>query len=362
MKKSTITLLALIGVFAVLIGVYLGVSHAQQKKQEQEEQESEAELTIISMETTDATAFSYMNRDMGIDLSFTKTDGEWVCDQYPDYPMDEDKINDILGEIVALKADRVIKEGEFDPESSDYGFSDPEAVVTVTNSDGTQTVTIGGMVSVYYYCMKDGSGDLYTITNDLMLAIDRTALDLVAYTKLPGINSSGVSRIEMQYDGSTYVYTANEVETSSTDESGSTTTETTTVWTAEKDGERFDLDSSSIETAVDDIASISQQNCIVYGATDDDLAKYGLDDPYITFTIDYLDVDGNAATVVIRIGDMDDTGEIRYINFNDVSEITSVEEVFDENLLPLLLGSSDAVHDDQVTTSTTTTADAVDEG
>ena len=343
-------LVALILVFVVLLGIYIAISGSRSRKQKDEDINSQQAITLTAYQEQDVKSFSYKYDELGIDLHFDR-DGvnSWICREYPDYQIDPTKIHMILDDILNIKAQRYLEADEYDASDPAYGLAAPEAVVTIDDGITMTELTVGGMTGVWYYCKSNLSDRLYAIANDLMLAIDQTILDVVRFTKLPGINKTTVRGITLEYNGSTYVFTPNVTTVTVTGDDGSTSEEEQTIWTSQKNGILTQTSSSDIEMGIEALCNLEQVRCVSYNSSEQDYQAYGISEPYAVFQIDYVDNNGEPASYTLNCGRLDDAGKSRFVQIGGVDQITTVGSVFDSHILPSLIANAGEVVDTQET-------------
>ena len=336
-------------VFVLLLGTYLVLAGSKSKKEEDQIINNQDAISVTDYQEQNIQSFSYKYASLGIDLHFEKQGTGWICTDYPDYPIDSQKIHRILSDIITVSAQRYLEADEYDIEDPAYGFEEPQAEVMLDDGTKRTELTIGGMTGVWYYCKSSLTDKLYAINNDLMLAIDQSILDVVKYTKLPGMNKSSIRGITLEYNGSTYVFTPNVTTATVTGEDGTVSEQETIIWGSTKDGVVTATPTESIELGIEALCNLEQVRCVAYSCSEDDLRDYGFASPYAVFHIDYIDNTGADNSFVLEAGLLDAAGENRFIRINDLMEITSVGSVFDSHILPALIANAGEVVDNQET-------------
>ena len=118
-------------------------------------------------------------------MNFTKEDGTWTMDEDPDYALDQDALDKMAATICTMETEMTITHPEAD---SVYGLDDPQAVVTVTGSDGTTITCSFGNVSdsnseVCYVRSSHTAGVVYEVNADHLAAFAYTKETLQAATE-----------------------------------------------------------------------------------------------------------------------------------------------------------------------------------
>lgn len=133
----------------------------------------EDEVTSLTLQTS------------GESMTFTCTDGTWTLDSDPDYTLNQDAIEKMAATICSLETEMTITHPDDD---SVYGLDDPQAVVTVTGSDGTTITCSFGNVSdsnsdVCYMRSSHTAGVVYEVNADHLAAFAYTKETLQAATE-----------------------------------------------------------------------------------------------------------------------------------------------------------------------------------
>lgn len=133
----------------------------------------EDEVTTLTLQTS------------GEAMIFTKEDGIWTLQDAPDYALNQDAIDKMAATICSLETEMTITHPDSD---SDYGLEDPQAVVTLTGSDGTTITCSFGNISaddseVCYMRSSHTAGVVYEVNADHLAAFTYTKETLLAATE-----------------------------------------------------------------------------------------------------------------------------------------------------------------------------------
>lgn len=138
---------------------------------------------ITSLEADDVTSLTL--ETSGETLNFLKNDDTWTLADDPDYAVDQDIAEKMAATICDMESEMTITHPEDD---SVYGLDEPQAVVTVTGSDGTTITCSFGNVSaensdVCYMRSSHNAGVVYEVNADHLAAYAYTKDTLKAATE-----------------------------------------------------------------------------------------------------------------------------------------------------------------------------------
>lgn len=293
-RKRTLCIILIL--LAVLFASNWMLESWSEKQQEQEAKQEEAEKIYLT-EAEELTAFSYS--DGSGEMSFTKKDDQWIYDDDVEIPLDQSVMKSTAGSITSLTAVRKLE----DPDPlGDYGLDEPLYTVRYRDSDGEETdLLIGNGAGENYYATVGDAGEVYTISSDFQNWMQFDLAGLVQYDTVPSIGSGNLKSVTVTQDGSDTVY--------------------------KEDDEIAELAGGW--------GALSLTDCENYHAKEEDLEQYGLDDQKkITVKAKYTDNDsGDTMEFTIYVGDMDSSGEYRYVMAEDSSMVCLVSDAVIQNLM-----------------------------
>ena len=278
MKRSK-RLWVLLGVLAAVCVVTAAVLQMEDR-QEQIRESGEVVLSI-SPDSVDSLSWDYDSET----LSFHKDEG-WVYDDDEAFPVDDEKIGNLLGEFEEFGAAFIIEEVE---DYSQYGLDDPVCTIRLTAGEESWEILLGDystMDSQRYVSI--GDGNVYLAVNDPLDEFDAALSDLILNDQVPDLD--GATRIafageedyeaEQLEDGSAYSYCADDR------------------YFVSRDGAYLPLDTGKVETYLRSMTNMDLTDYVTYNATQEELESYGLDSPELTVTVDYSyeDEDGETAS------------------------------------------------------------------
>lgn len=262
---------ALLAVLLVACLITFGVSQYETRK----EQIKNSDEVILEIPTDSVKTLSWENET--VSLSFHKDDA-WVYDDDDAFPVDEEKINELLSQFEAFGVSFIIEDVE---DFGQYGLNDPVCTINIGTEDQEYTVLLGdysAMDSERYVSI--GDGNVYLVQNDPLDSFDAELSDVIKNDEVPAfdqvteIRFSGEEEYQIRYEeDSTETYREEDV------------------YFTQVDGETLPLDTSEIETYLSTLQNMDMTEYMTYNATQEDLETYGLADPELTMEIDYTTTD-----------------------------------------------------------------------
>ena len=259
---------------------------------------SEEDLTGVSWTTGETT------------LQFTRADGVWQDAEDADFPVDQDKMSELLAHFASVTASFIIEDVE---DFTQYGLASPTGTVTLTTADGDTVLQLGDystMDSKRYVTL--GTGTVYLIEDDPADYLAESRDDLMRqdtipdYDTLDSVTVEGAANLTAEYRPDEQL-TYTDAYDYYLNENGS--------WKA--------LDDSKVTGLLTTFAGLDRTNYVSYTATGGDLAQWGLDDPAIRFTVNYT-ADEEPGSFVLAFGqDEDGNG---YMRMDDSPIVYAVDE------------------------------------
>lgn len=268
-RKRAYTMIALIAVLGLLGGGYWFIidrkakiaAEEAQKKAEQEAARNQ-KTDITSFLLNDVNEVRFGNEEATYHFAWVEDGGygSWVKQDEEDFPTNEEKLQNIIGAFCELQGTSRMLLADINP--ANYGLDDTKLTMALTLTDGTVHSFLMGDDAPYdagYYLLYENTGEVFVVVSNLHTQLTTKATKLVQGESFPLAEPESITRfcIEVR-DGETKVY---EPEVA---EDGTTTFP------------------AIFYDSVPFVAStIQEYNCTDY-------AQYGLDDPYVTVTVDYL--------------------------------------------------------------------------
>lgn len=249
--------------------------------------------TLFSMESADdATALSWTYD--GEMIEFDKNDDTWEYSADSAFPVDEDQITSLLGNLLSVQSTKTINSPE---DISQYGLDEPSVTVTVKTADAEASFDFGDATGITgeYYC-SNGDGNVYLVSSAIADSFNLDALSLVEKEGIPDM--SDTYALSVTNKNGTYDYEKIE-------DSGITYSDEYT-WFYDEDGDYTTMDNELFASYLGSATGISFTSCVNYNATDDELAEYGLDDPAVKLNVSYT------RTEEVETDETDDDGNVIY--------------------------------------------------
>ncbi len=299
-NKQTVKMAAALIVLVAAIGIYFGMSMWNRSEEEQAVAES-AETEILSISGEDVTAFSYVYNDET--YKFVKEDGTWYYDSDRNFPVDQSTIEGKLSSAVSTTFSREIEISE--DNLADYGLDSPVNTITITDSDGNETVfEIGdsNATTGEYYCRLNSGSTVYMISSTLNSTMSFELYSVADMEDFPSMNQDEVKEVTIN-DGS---------EVRSLD--------------AEEDADVFSA-----------VSSLTYEAHVDYDC--DDLSQYGLDAPQYVITIGYLEETeetydpADLTTYVLSVGNATEDGASYYVRLGSSTEVNLISAADLESII-----------------------------
>ena len=268
----------LLGVLAAACVITFGVSQYQEQ---QELIRNSGEVFLeISYDSVQALSWEYEDTS----LAFHR-DETWLYDEDEAFPVDEEKMEELLSPFASFTAAFVIEEVE---DYGQYGLDEPVCSIHLTADEESYDILLGDystMDSQRYVSI--GDGNVYLVEDD---PLDDFALglsdmidndDIPVFETVERIAFSGTENYEIAYQ-----------------EDSADTYREEDVYFTDLSGDVLPLDTDKVEGYLQDIRFMDLGTYVSYNATEEEIAACGLDDPELTITVDYTEEDeeGNAVS------------------------------------------------------------------
>lgn len=265
MKRKK-TLLVLCGILVVAI---IAIFAERAFKQHMDKINSiDEEVFAISQD--DVTALNITHGEDEIELKHS--DDTWTYTEDSDFPVDQDYVSKLVSKFESVHASFIIDDVE---DYSQYGIDNPEATVVFTTADGEKKVTFGTFSKIdekRYICVDDGS--VYLIDDDILEDVSAALNDFLLkdkvndYSQLTAMVVKGDGNVKVTYDpDGDYTYT-----------------DAYDYYAVSGDNHQA-LSETKVLNYVSKLKELDLSNYETYKATEEDLAKYGLDHPTLAIAL-----------------------------------------------------------------------------
>lgn len=257
----------LLGILAVACVATFAVMQMEERKEQIRET---VEIILeLSSESVQSLSWEYNENS----LAFHK-DGVWLYDEDENFPVSEEKINNLLEQFQSFGAAFIIEDVE---DFGQYGLDDPVCTIRLSTEDQTYEIKLGDyskMDSQRYVSI--GDGNVYLVRHDPLDEFNATIRNLIDHDEVPefdhvtGISFSGTENYSITYE----------------EESADTYREED-VYFAQQNGKNLPLDTDRVRDYLDYIGYLNLTDYVTYNATEEELSTYGLDDPELTVAVNY---------------------------------------------------------------------------
>ena len=275
MRKAT-KLYALLGVLLAVCIAAFAVSRSEEKK----EQIKTSGEVVLAIPADSVTALSWTNNNGT--FSFTKDEG-WTYDGDSAFPVDGDKIGDLLAQFEAFSAAFSIDGAE---DLSQYGLDDPVCTIRITAGEQSYTVELGGFSKMdEQRYVSIGDGRVYLAAHDPLEEYDTALRDMILDDTIPDFDTAE----EIAFSGA-------ENYTILRDDEGKSICEDDVYFTGGKP-----LDSDNVDSYLRTLRNLSLGDYVSYNAGDEELAEYGLAEPELTVLVRWNDGEESGETGTLEL-------------------------------------------------------------
>lgn len=267
----------LLGILAAACAATFIILRVEEKK----EQIRNSDEIILEIAADSVESLAWENEETS--LSFHKEDS-WVYDDDSAFPVDDEKIGELLARFESFGVSFIIEEVE---DYGQYGLDDSVCTISLSAGDQSYEITLGDystMDSERYVSI--GDGNVYLVPEDPLDYFDAVLSDMIKNDEIPSLDT--VSQITFSGEEE---YSASYVENSAD------TYQPEDVYFTEQGGESVPLDTERVSSYLSSLSSLALTDYVTYNASQEELSQYGLDSPELTVAVDYSYEDENGETV-----------------------------------------------------------------
>ena len=270
MKRSK-RLYFLLGVLAVACAATILVT---QMEEEKEQIKAVGEI-VLEVDSDDVRSLSWEYGETS--LAFHK-DETWLYDEDEAFPVDEEKIHDMLEQFEAFGVSFIIEEVS---DYGMYGLDDPECVIHFATAEQSYTVEVGSFSNMdEERYVSIGDGNVYLAKVDPLETFDAVMDDMIrhdedlSYKQIAQIKFEGAENYTIFFEEeSTATYCADDV------------------YFTEQSGRTLPLDTDRVGSWLSSLTTLNPTDYVTYNVTDEELESYNLAEPELTVTVDYTTED-----------------------------------------------------------------------
>lgn len=270
MKRSK-RLTLMLGLLAVVCIATFAVMQIEEQK---EQIKTSGEIVLeVSAEEVQSLKWEYGETS----LAFHREEG-WLYDEDEAFPVDEEKIHDMLEQFASFGVSFIIEEVT---DYSVYGLDDPECTITFATEEQTYTIELGDFSNMdEERYVSIGDGNVYLARHDPLDEFDVVLNDMIrhdedlSYKKVTQIKLEGAENYTIFYEEeSAAAYCAEDV------------------YFTQKDGKTLPLDTGRIGSWLEYLTTLNPTDYVTYNVTDEELESFDLVEPELTITVDYTTED-----------------------------------------------------------------------
>lgn len=264
MKRAK-KLYALLGVLVVICVITFAVSKYEEEKEIIKN--SDEIILTLDAETVNKLSWEYGETS----LSFHKDKG-WTYDEDEAFPVDEEKIKELLNVFAEFGTSFIIEEVQ---DYSAYGLDDPQCTIAIETEKETYEILLGDfstMDSERYVSI--GDGNVYLVTNDPMEAYKITLEDMILHDELPTFET--VTKVEFAGAENYRIFYEEESTDTYCDED---------VYFTEQNEKNVPVDTANVEDYLDTISNLGLEEYESYNVSEEELSEFGLEEPELTVTV-----------------------------------------------------------------------------
>ena len=241
---------------------------------------SSAVETILTIDENDVTALSWSYGDSSLAFhkdteNSTEDESIWLYDEDDAFPVDELKVSDLLGDFGEFTTEFTIEDVE---DYEQYGLDEPMCEITIVAGDTTYEIKFGDFSKMdEERYVSIGDGKVYLAAKDPTDDYDIELKDMIqddeipSFSEISDVTFAGLENYEIYSD---------------TSESLSICADD--IYFTDAEGETLPFDTSKVKSLLSSIRNADQSEYVTYNASEDEIAQYGLDDPELTITINYV--------------------------------------------------------------------------
>lgn len=265
----------------ILLGVLVAIgaaTFAVNRYETYQEKISSSDSIVLELSADSVESLSWEYEDTS--LSFHNEDG-WLYDGDEAFPVDEEKIAELLGQFEAFAVSFIIEDVE---DYGQYGLDDPTCTINITTAEQSYEILLGDYSSMdLQRYVSTGDGNVYLAASDPLEYFDATLDDMIKHDEAPVFDT--VSEIS---------FSGEETYSISYEEDSPDTYCADDVYFAEIDGENLPVDTNRVNSYLSTISYLDLSDYVSYNVTDEELETFGLDSPELEITVCYTaeDEDG----------------------------------------------------------------------
>ncbi len=265
-RKKIILMLTVLAVCCAATLAATGLSERQENIRSSEE-------IILALEEEGIKALAWEYGSTA--LAYHKNEeGLWLYDEDEAFPVNADKISELLELFEEFGVSFIIEEAE---DLSPYGLDEPSCRITIATAEESHEILLGDFSKLdEKRYVSIGDGNVYLVNTDPMEKFEIQLSDTIEHDQKLSFDSIR----SIQFEGTeayTITYAEESIDTYCSSDRYFTTL----------DGKPLPLDTYRVEDYLSAVTTLSLTDYVSYHASEEELAEYGLDEPEASITIAY---------------------------------------------------------------------------
>lgn len=331
MKKKTVKMVLAVVSLAVLCGTYWGVNthvSKQEKAENSKEEEEQVSVTDTSADEIETVKFLIDKKE----VAFQRKEEKWVKGNDEAFPVSQDTLNNAVGMLGDLKAERVLDDVS---DLSEYGLDSPVNTIVFKTKEGEETsIKIGAeneSVSQYYVKKNEDDKKVYLVASASIEPFMNSLYDYAESGTFPEISSENIKAIQVEGETSYSL---------SADENG--------VWYVSDGENREKADSAKATSTASSFSTLEYASFVNYNASEEEMESYGLNKPYANIILNYEEEMSKKKTDNLKVEETEPEeaenieekqGEIREEKKGEETEEKKEEPEMEDKSLVIHIGS-----------------------
>lgn len=315
-KSRNLFLLCAVTLLLILSYALVVMNHKKEEKEKEDAEEAQKEastFTITNEEKDSITSLSIVSGDE--QLLFVLQDDLWILQGEEDYPVDNDKVEEMVAAIASISVSKTVaKEAD---DLGEYGLSEPSYVITAKKADGKEVqLCIGDRMAVDtdYYAKLGDTNAVYILPLATRTKFAVTKQSLFAMPTVPSLSYNQLKEVQVSSKKYQNLHIASDDE-NPYDYTG---LDIYPWYSIGDDRLPVNLDNTSYTTLLSNYISYDVMDGVDYGS--EAMMQYGLSDPAAVVSIRYTDSDNKEQELTMKVGDMDENGNY-YVSFNQEDRV-----------------------------------------
>lgn len=331
MKKKTVKMVLAVVSLAVLCGTYWGVNtyvSKQEKAENSKEEEEQVSVTDTSADEIETVKFLIDKKE----VAFQRKEEKWVKGNDEAFPVSQDTLDNAVGMLGDLKAERVLDDVS---DLSEYGLDSPVNTIVFKTKEGEETsIKIGAeneSVSQYYVKKNEDDKKVYLVASASIEPFMNSLYDYAESGTFPEISSENIKAIQVEGETSYSL---------SADENG--------VWYVSDGENREKADSAKATSTASSFSTLEYASFVNYNASEEEMESYGLNKPYANIILNYEEEMSKKKTDNLKVEETEPEeaenieekqGEIREEKKGEETEEKKEEPEMEDKSLVIHIGS-----------------------